>query len=174
MARHFHRLHRIEDALLVILLSALIGLAAAQILLRNLFDAGLVWIDPLLRAMVLWLGMLGAAIATRENRHIRIDLLSHFLGRWPGLAIQGVVMLFCSGVCTLVAWHGSHWVRFEYLDRLVGAADIPVWSLEIVIPLSFALMGLRYGLAAIRIVRLFYRRYGLRGGHRYRPAETGK
>ena len=48
------RLHRAEDALLVLLLSVMIGLASTQILLRNLLDSGFVWIDPLLRVLVLW------------------------------------------------------------------------------------------------------------------------
>ena len=72
------RLHRAEDALLVLLLSAMIVLAATQIMLRNFFDSGFVWIDPLLRVLVLWLGLIGATVATRNNRHIRIDLLSGF------------------------------------------------------------------------------------------------
>ena len=60
-------LHRAEDALLVILLTAMIVLACTQILLRNFFDSGIVWIDPLLRVMVLWLGLVGATVATRHN-----------------------------------------------------------------------------------------------------------
>ena len=75
------RLHRAEDALLVLLLSAMIALASTQILLRNLFDSGFVWIDPLLRVLVLWLGLIGATVATRNNRHIRIDLLSKLFSR---------------------------------------------------------------------------------------------
>jgi len=173
-ARRFKGLHRCEDMLLATLLGAVILLATTQILLRNLFDLGLVWIDPLLRAMVLWLGMVGAAIASRENRHIRIDLLSRFFRQRVNLAIQGLVTLFCAGVCLLLAWYGAQWVRFEHQDRLTGAAGIPVWQLEVVIPLSFALMGLRYGFASSRIARYFYRRYGQRIGQRYRPLETEK
>ena len=49
-----NRLHRAEDALLVLLLSTMILLAGTQIVLRNMLDTGVVWIDPLLRVMVLW------------------------------------------------------------------------------------------------------------------------
>jgi len=47
-------IHRLEDGLLSLLLLSMIGLAAAQIFMRNLFDYGFVWADPLLRIMVLW------------------------------------------------------------------------------------------------------------------------
>ena len=166
--------HRFEDGLLVILLGGMILLAAVQILLRNFLDIGLVWIDPALRSMVLWLGMIGASIASRENRHIHIDFLSRLFGRQINLAIQGLVTLVSAGVCLLIAWHGAHWLRFEYLDRLVGFAGIPVWVLEIVIPLSFTLMGLRYGFSASRIGRYFYRRFGRCIAQHFRPARISK
>ncbi|TNF86538.1 MAG: TRAP transporter small permease subunit, partial [Gammaproteobacteria bacterium] len=81
-------LHRAEDALLVILLTAMIVLACTQILLRNFFDSGIVWIDPLLRVMVLWIGLVGATVATRHNKHIRIDLLSRYFERNTHSLIQ--------------------------------------------------------------------------------------
>ena len=66
-------LHRLEDSLLVGLLSLLIILASAQIFMRNVLDTGIVWIDPLLRVMVLWLSLIGAAVAARELKHIQIE-----------------------------------------------------------------------------------------------------
>ena len=82
--RRLHRgLLRLEDGLLVSLLVLMVLLATGQILLRNLFDAGLSWGDPSLRLMVLWLALLGAMAATRDDNHIRIDLLSRYLpGHW--------------------------------------------------------------------------------------------
>ncbi|MGD8421730.1 MAG: TRAP transporter small permease [Gammaproteobacteria bacterium] len=174
MTRRYDIAHRFEDALLVVLLAGMILLAAAQILLRNCFDLGLVWIDPALRSMVLWLGLVGASIACRENRHVRIDILSRLFGRRTNLAFQGLVTLFSAAVCLLIAWHGVDWLRYEYQDHLVGFAGIPVWMLEIVIPLSFALMGLRYGFAALRIGRYFCRRLGRCAGPRFRPMESRK
>ena len=50
----------VERALLVPLLSGLIGLGL-QMLLRNLFASGLFWADEVLRHVVVWLGMLGAS-----------------------------------------------------------------------------------------------------------------
>ncbi len=46
----------VEDALLVLILAAMVGLAATQIVLRNLFDGAILWADPMLRVGVLWVG----------------------------------------------------------------------------------------------------------------------
>ena len=57
----------------------MILLSSAQILLRNFFDSGIDWADPLLRLLVLWVGMQGAMLATHYDKHIRIDLVSRFI-----------------------------------------------------------------------------------------------
>ncbi len=75
----------VEDALLVLILAAMVGLAATQIVLRNLFDGAILWADPMLRVAVLWVGMIGAMVATRIDKQISVDAVSRFLPlRWKG------------------------------------------------------------------------------------------
>ena len=64
-----------EDALLVLILSSMILLAAGQIVLRNVLDIGFIWGDEALRLMVLWLAVAGAVAASRTDKHINIDVL---------------------------------------------------------------------------------------------------
>jgi TRAP-type C4-dicarboxylate transport system permease small subunit len=69
----------VEDALLVLLLAAMVGLAATQIILRNLFDGAILWADPMLRVSVLWVGMIGAMVATVHGRRVgggRVECIS--------------------------------------------------------------------------------------------------
>src|SRR5690554_7174070 len=74
-------LHIIEDTILVTLLLAMILLAGYDILARTLFGGGVAWISPILKIMVLWVGLLGALLATRTDRkstrlnssHVRIS-----------------------------------------------------------------------------------------------------
>ena len=149
------RIHRIEDALLVLLLSIMILLAATQILLRNFFDLGFVWADPLLRVMVLWLGMIGATVATRDNKHIRIDLLSRFFKRNTERLIQSIIGQFSAWICLVIGWYGMVWIQLDYADGVTAVAGIPAWMLEIVVPISFALIGIRYFAMSIGSLRLY-------------------
>lgn len=150
--------HRIEDILLVTLLSSMIVLASTQIILRNLFDFGLVWADPLLRIMVLWLGLIGATVASRDNRHIRIDLISRFFTKTTHLLIQSIIGLFTAWVCLVIAWYGATWVMLDFTDNMSGIIGIPAWLLEVIVPFTFALIGLRYFLFSIRWAKLYLRR----------------
>ena len=79
LTRTLAMLRRIEDSTLVLLLMTMIGVAASQVVLRNFFDAGLYWGDSLVRVTVLWVALVGAMIASRDDSHIRIDLLSRLI-----------------------------------------------------------------------------------------------
>lgn len=145
----------LEDSLLIGLLAGMVALACLQILLRNFFDTGIIWIDPLLRVMVLWAGMIGATVASRDNRHIRIDLLSRFLGKRILLAIQVLIGLFTAAVCGIIAWYGADWVLMDYRDQLTAFNDVPSWLLQSVIPVAFGMIAVRYLLHSWRWMQLF-------------------
>ena len=79
----FSRLEKVgragEDAVLVIILTAMILLAASQIVLRNFFNFGFIWADEMLRMLVLWIAVAGAVAASRTDKHINISILDRFL-----------------------------------------------------------------------------------------------
>ncbi len=137
-------IRRFETGLLVLLLAVMIGLAGSQIVLRNLFDSGIGWSDPLLRVLVLWVGMLGAMIATQQDKHIRIDLLSRYLSpAWRGHTAR-LNNLFSAIVCGLLSWHSGRFVYSEWLDGSTLIGDIPTAVAESVLPFGFAVMTLRF------------------------------
>lgn len=142
-------LHRLEDAIIVTLLFVMILLGVWQIFLRNILDSSVVWIDPLVRHAVLWIGLFGAMIASRKDEHIRIDLVSHYVPpggqRWLVL----VVDLFTCGICALVAWHSGIFVFEEAQYGAPAFAGLPSWLVQAVIPFGFAVIALRYALLAV-------------------------
>jgi len=144
---------RLEDALLVIGVAALVVIASGQIVLRNVFSIGLVWADGALRLLVLWLALLGAMVASRENRHIAIDVTDRLLA--PGLrrAVSVVRSLFTAGICAALAWYSWVFVRDsrEFGDTLLG--DLPAWWFQVIMPVAFALIAYRYVLRALAALR---------------------
>ncbi len=137
-------LHRLEDLLIVLVVMLMVGLAVVQIGLRNFAGTSLIWVEPFLQNAVLWIGLLGAMIASRRDEHIRIDLASTLLPeRWlPWLT--GVVDLFTAAICALVAWHSVGFVLEERQYGAPGIGAVPSWLLQAVIPFGFTVMGLRY------------------------------
>ncbi len=142
-------LHFIEDGLLSLLLTSLIALACTQILLRNVWDTGLVWIGPLLRYLVLWVGLLGALCATRTREHIAIDALGRLLSPpWRSCA-DVLTLAFSAGVCGTIAHHAARMVAFDRESGATAFGDVPVWILECAIPIAFGGMALRFGLRLV-------------------------
>ena len=143
-ARTLNLIYRLEDGLLAGLLLAMLLLASSQIFLRNLFDIGLVWVDPVLRIMLLWLGLLGALAASRDNKHICIDVLTRLLPAPLRLYSHLFTSLFTASVSGLIAYHSGRFVLAEFNEHTMAVLDVPAWYFEVIIPLAFTLIGVRY------------------------------
>lgn len=141
-------LHRvvawIENTLLVLLLSGMMGLGAYQIIARNLFNGGWTESEPLMRVLVLWLGLLGALVAARGHHHISIDLSKRFVNKRWLRPLEIISFGFTAVICFLLMWHSGRfvWEEYQYATPLV--AGIPGWVFQIIMPISFGLIALRY------------------------------
>jgi TRAP-type C4-dicarboxylate transport system permease small subunit len=141
-------LEKIEDWLLAILVLILVALAGAQIILRNFFDTGLSWADPLLRALVLWTGMLGALAAVRDDKHIALDVLQRFLTPRMQQASRILTFGFAAVVCAAMAWFSVDLVKIDLTSGSNAFAGVPSWFVESILPAGFGLMALRFALRA--------------------------
>jgi len=139
----------LEDALLIAAFVALLLLAGTQIVMRNFLGSGFSWIDPLLRILVLWVGMLGAVVATREDRHIGIDVLSRFVPLTALPWLKRVTAVITAIISGLLAWHTFRFVRDEHAYSDVEVAGLPVWMWQAILPFGFALMTWRFLLNAV-------------------------
>lgn len=149
LLRIYNVLLATETFLLLFFLLSAVLLASTQILLRNLFDSGIFWADSALRILVLWIGMTGAMFASRNKKHIRIDVLSHYLPVKLRDNIWRVTELITSIVCGIVAYYSIEFIQYEYEDGLIAFANVPVWLCQTIIPFAFIVMSLRYFIYAV-------------------------
>lgn len=135
---------RILSAFIVVLLGGMVTLAAAQIVMRNVFSYSLFWGDELLQLALLWLVMAGAVAAARHGEHIRINVLERYFPDrarpWLGAVLHGCT----SAICTVLAFQSGRFVldSARYGDTLLG--DVPAWLGQLVIPVGFGLLALQY------------------------------
>lgn len=146
-------LQRIETYLLAALVILLVILAGAQIILRDFFDTGISWVDPLMRSLVLWTGMLGALAAVRDDKHIALDVLQRYVSptaqRIARIVTLGVTAVLCAAMALysyrLVA---IDWAEAVQSDPAGAASAVPAWVPESILPIAFGLMALRFALRA--------------------------
>ena len=136
--------HRAEDAALVACVVALVFLSFAQIALRTLLGVALPWSEPLVRHLVLWSSFLGALIAARQDRHIRIDALLRVSPAPARRLMEGAAALGSAAVCLALTVISIRYLRDERSFGAHSLLGIPAWQLQVIFPLTFGGMGLRF------------------------------
>jgi len=139
------------------LLGAMMLLAVGQIVLRLFFSFGFVWADELIKLMVLWIALIASVAASRNNRHLKIDVLSHFVPEKYARVPRLVVGAFAVFICGLLAWQSYLYVQvsIEFEDTVL--VDVPAWMAYGIMPLAFALMCYRFFLAFLSDARQLIR-----------------
>lgn len=146
--RPLRLLHRIEDALIALLLVALVVLAATQIVARLVFHAGWPWLDPFSRVLVVWTALLGALAAVREDRHISLDVASFLLRGALRRHARALTFLLAAGISAVLAWYGWRLVRIDFESGGTIFGNVPAWQAELALPVVFGLMALRFAIRA--------------------------
>lgn len=137
-------LNKTEGALLILLLVVMLVLAFLQVVLRNFFSSGFLWADLVLRHLVLWIGFLGAALATSQERHISIDAVTRFLPPRLKHALRVVTNLFAAVVCYYLMTAAITFIESEAEAGTTFYADIPNWYAGIIIPVGFGLLIIHF------------------------------
>jgi TRAP-type C4-dicarboxylate transport system permease small subunit len=135
----------------------MILMAFAQVVLRNVFQEGFIWADILLRHLVLWIGVVGAALAASQQRHITIDALTRFLSPRLRLSVLALAQLFATAVCVVLAEAAVTFVRNDLESGATVYADVPSWVSQIVIPVGFALLAFHFLVRALENAQAAFR-----------------
>jgi len=141
---------KVEQTLIITFLSFMIFVAFLQIVLRNVFSTGLDWGDSFLRNLVLWIGFIGATLATKEGKHINIDIVSRWLPSLGRNIVMLITHLFSFSVCCLLTYAALKFIRNEVQMGNRTLLNIPAWIPEMILPMTFALMTFRFGLRAFK------------------------
>lgn len=146
-------LHRTEESLIAAILAAMTLLTFLQVVLRYVFNTGLLWALEATLYMFGWLVLLGISYGVRTHAHIGIDAA---IKLFPPAArrVVGIVVVALALGYTGLMFYGA----WFYVDRLyilgVDAEDIPIprWILTLCLPIGFALLAVRLIGMAWRIV----------------------
>lgn len=133
-----------ENVILCLLLTAMILLACLQIILRTFFASGLLWIDPLLRYLVLWCGLLGAVAATSQGKHIALDITGSLLPEKIEPWITLITYLFCTFAAGGLTWAGWRFLQSEIEFGGSGPLSLPLWFWNGIFPIAFGCIALKY------------------------------
>ncbi len=174
---------KVEEVLLALLLVCMVLLASLQVLLRNIWDTGFDWADPALQNATLLLGLVGAAVATSEGRHLTIDIFSRALHGRAKRTLKAVIGVFAVVLCALLAQGGwqtfqvnhaqwlanlpAGWTPWHNLRQELIEGNIPQWLSQLMLPVGFGLIGFHFLLRLVRDL------HSLATGQEWEAAERG-
>lgn len=134
--------HAVEDAILVASLAAMVLIPLVEIALRATFGIGISGSAAIVQHLTLVLGLLGAAVAARQNRLLSLSTNTFLKGRTRSAA-EIFSSGFAAAISIFLAIAGAQFAMFEREAESVLAYGIPTWMVQLVMPIGFALIALR-------------------------------
>jgi C4-dicarboxylate transporter, DctM subunit len=131
-----------ENWLVVLALGGLMVLPLLEVVLRP-FRAGVPGSIVFVQHLTLFVGMLGAALAARDGRLLSLSTLSHFLSGHAKLWARLVSASMASAITVYLCVASIRFVVTEHEGGGVMAYGIPVWVVQLVLPIGFGLVALR-------------------------------
>jgi TRAP-type C4-dicarboxylate transport system permease small subunit len=140
--------------LLMFFFVMMLGIAALQVLLRLFLHTGIIWGDIAARHMVLWVGFFGAYMATREDKHFHIDILTRFLHPKLKAWFAAFSDLFAIVICYFMLQASLTFVSVGMDADSMLFLQVPQRAAAIIVPLGFCLILIQFLLRMIEnIVR---------------------
>ena len=138
-----HVLARLERLLIVFLFAALILLITFNIISRNLLSVSFQRLLEVIPALVMWLSLLGATLALKHRRHIKLEILLRYLD--PGVAKIARRVTGAFGALLMAVLFAA---SLTFVKNEIGIFGGWGW-ISVVFPLFFALTTLRFIIAAV-------------------------
>lgn len=137
-------LSRIENFLAGGSLAAAAGLAIVSVILRYVFDSVIFWAEEAIIYLVIFSTFVGAVVTLRHNEHVNVDIVPTLLGqrgKWVfSLLGAGMTLLYCGII------GGYSWLLITEpaaRNTVTPALDLPLWVVELALPIGLTLMFVR-------------------------------
>lgn len=134
----------IVGALLILTFAVMLGLAGVQVLLRGVLHTGILWGDVAARHLVIWVGFFGAFLATRGDKHFRIDVLTRFLNPRHRLWFNAFSDLFAAVICYLLLRASLTFVNVGLDSESTVFLGIPQTVVAFIVPIGFGLIMVQF------------------------------
>ncbi|MHC5654092.1 TRAP transporter small permease [Stappia sp.] len=154
---------RVEGGLVTLLMLTATVVAIAQVVARYIFNNSLYWSEELILYSLITMSFLTASMGVRYAAHISVVALYAFVGPRMARGLHYVAALLGMIFSGVLIYYGARlYLNTMNMGQLSPAMRIPVGLVYLVIPVSGAMMLMRYLLILQSLVR----------NGEYKPPET--
>jgi tripartite ATP-independent transporter DctM subunit len=133
---------------LVAIVLAMVVLPTLEAVVRRLSGASVPGAAVYTEHLTLWVGFIGAMLATASGHHLALSTVDFLPKGWPRDLARGFGSAVTTLVCAVLAYASFDMLLLDKgrVDTLAGG--VPEWWFEIIMPFGFAAMALRGALKA--------------------------
>ena len=144
-------LSMIENAVIILGLSAMFLILLAQVIMRYVFSRPLTWSEEAARFIFVFVSFIGISYAYRQKGHIRMEVVVNL---FPQAVRRGLEVLINLGTIALFCYMIPFSFRFIGIQAGVKATatHIPMSIVYTALPLGMALSCVRLLISSLRIV----------------------
>jgi len=135
----------------VVVIAAMMLLPSLESVLRRAFGVGIPGAILWTQHLTLWIGFIGALLATASSgKHLALATGELLSGGPLRRASRWYVATLSASICALLALASAQMVRADSAQMSVLPGGIPTWVSELIMPVALAPMALRFTLRASR------------------------
>ncbi len=147
-------INRLEEGILATLLAFMTLLTFIQVVLRYVFNSGIVWSLEATTYSFAALVLFGMSYGVRTKTHIAVDLFTRKLPPTLERAAHIVAIIACLLYAALMLYGSAIFVdRLLTLGNLARDVPAPKWLLTITMPIGFTLLAFRFLEAGWHLLR---------------------
>lgn len=139
---------RLIQALAILATVAMAGSLLLGIVYRYILQDSLAWSDEVALLCFTWMVFLTAALAVRDNSHVRVEVLDNILPAGLNWFLNQLIWIAIALTGAYMVWMGTEFVSFTF-GQTSAAIRYPTWLRDTSLPVSGALIIL-YALANLR------------------------
>ena len=132
------------------------------VVMRYVFDAGLIWLQESVIWMHAFVFMIGAAYTLQQEEHVRVDIFYRDMSPERRALVDLIgIIVFLLPLCALLAWKAMDFVvvswKLQESSRESGGLPYPLIpllkSILVVMPLTVGLQGVSLLMRSVRTLR---------------------
>jgi TRAP-type C4-dicarboxylate transport system permease small subunit len=152
--RTFDRIARIIEVVLALAFILAVLLNFGNVVGRYVFGVSLLGADEVQIFIMVAMTFLGAAVVSRRNLHLRMDVLVRFLPARARVALRVVELALLATVAGFVLTQSYFYARqMLRIGRTSDMAGVPMWIPHATVALGFAMIFLVAVWGLVRLAR---------------------
>ncbi len=132
--------------------AATAGLSAGMKLFLWAMPNGLIWSQKMALCFMLWVGFIGASIATRDRAHIVFEVAGRIWPKAVQPAVRGAARAITAAFAAFLGLLSIGFTRYHYVEwrdsghvaSVFEGFEVPMWTIYGFLPIAFAVMTMRF------------------------------